>query len=164
VTLPAALAAWIALHPYLVAFGWFAYSWLEWWLGRTPSTPVSSFWGGVFGLAHAIRMKLTGQPAKEIIMGSGSNTVSVNVNKATADILSLLNDIVSKIAAGAKPQDVAAAELGQLLAVFNEVGSLPADAKADPEAVENAVALGLIQLGKTLRTTILTPKAPAPGK
>lgn len=156
----------------------------ERWLGRTTSTPAAST---LDLLVHLWQYRRWGPPVPAPVpatQGSGApppevvariekgnpmvssnphaRSVSVDVDGPTADVMKAITDVVDQLASGVKPQALIGAEIGVVMQLSGEVGDIPADARADPETVERAIALGMVEIGKILRAKVFAAKLGAP--
>ena len=139
---PAFFITFAAAHPFFAALGLVLWELTEIWLGVLKPMDAGSIPQLLWKLI--LRWKIKGEA--HMPANPNARSLNVNVDGPTYDALGLIVDAVKKLAAGEKPQQVATEEIGQALAVFNEVPMIQADIALDRASVEAAVALRLADL------------------
>jgi len=135
-----------AAHPGLYAAALLSYSLLEYWLGKTPSTPA----GSVIELIMLGFDKLFGRKPMPII------DTTTPVAKELQEVLDLALALARDMKAGVKPADIAGKELSKLMAAITDSDKIPAEYAANPEVFAQTLGGGLARLAAIL----LAPTAP----
>lgn len=148
----------ILSNPYLTASGLVLWQVVEIWLGVKKPMDAGSVPQLLWTLIQRVHQKVTkGVP---VMPNPNAVAVQVNVDKPVSDLLSALEDVILKLAAGEKPQQVAQEEIGALMLLMGELANIGPDYVADPASVENALLLGLAAIKDAVMAARAAKAAP----
>ena len=130
-------------NDWLYFAGLLAYAIVEWWLGRTPQTRAAS----VIELVWLLVLKILRR--ETVIVDK-----QVKTAKELDDVLVLVLGVVRAAKAGKKPQEIASAEVGALIAAISGAENIPAEYAENPGV---ALATAGARLGE-LVAILIAPK------